>query len=46
MRKLAGRDYGLLPKQEVQIVPWKEVTINLMGHGKSKSMVIELNLMH
>jgi hypothetical protein len=26
--KLAGRGYGLLPKQEVQIAPWEEVTID------------------
>ncbi len=29
--KLAGRGYGLLPKQEVQIAPWGEVPINLIG---------------
>ncbi len=27
--KLAGHDYGLLPKQEVRIAPWKEVAIDL-----------------
>jgi hypothetical protein len=26
--KLAGFGYGLLPKQEVWIAPWEEVTIN------------------
>ena len=44
--KLEGRGYGLLPKQEVRIAPWEEVAINLMGHGRSKSMVGKLNLMH
>ncbi len=34
--KLAGRGYGLLPKQEVQIAPWEEVTINLIGPWKVK----------
>jgi hypothetical protein len=29
--KLAGRGYGLLPKREVQIAPWEEVAINLIG---------------
>jgi hypothetical protein len=29
--KLAGRSHGLLPKQEVRIAPWEEVTINLIG---------------
>jgi hypothetical protein len=27
--KLAGCGYGLLPKQEVRIALWEEVTINL-----------------
>jgi hypothetical protein len=34
--KLAGRGYGLLPKQEVRIAPWKEVAINLIGPWKVK----------
>ncbi len=34
--KLEGHDYGLLPKQEVQIEPWEEVTINLIGPWKVK----------
>ncbi len=34
--KLAGRGYGLLPKQEVQIAPWEEVAINLIGPWKVK----------
>jgi hypothetical protein len=34
--KLAGRGYGLLPKQEVQIAPWEEVAINLIGPRKVK----------
>jgi hypothetical protein len=34
--KLAGRDYGLLPKREVQIAPWEEVAINLIGPWKVK----------
>jgi hypothetical protein len=29
--KFAGHGYGLLPKQEVWIAPWEEVTINLIG---------------
>jgi hypothetical protein len=32
--KLAGRGYGLLPKREVQIAPWEEVAINLIGPWK------------
>jgi hypothetical protein len=34
--KLEGRGYGLLPKQEVQIAPWEEITINLIGASKIK----------
>ncbi len=34
--KLAGRGYDLLPKWEVQIAPWEEVTINLIGPRKVK----------
>jgi hypothetical protein len=34
--KLAGRGYGLLPKREVQIAPWEEVAINLIGPWKVK----------
>ncbi len=34
--KLAGCGYGLLPKQEVQIAPWEEVTIDLIGPWKVK----------
>jgi hypothetical protein len=34
--KLAGRGYGLLPKREVRIAPWEEVTINLIGPWKVK----------
>jgi hypothetical protein len=34
--KLAGRGYGLLPKQEVRIAPWQEVAINLIGPRKVK----------
>jgi hypothetical protein len=34
---LAGCGYGLLPKQEeVQIAPWEEVAINLIGPWKVK----------
>jgi hypothetical protein len=29
--KLEGRGYGLLLKREVQIAPWEEVAINLIG---------------
>ncbi len=34
--ELAGHCYGLLPKQEVRIAPWEEVTINLIGPWKVK----------
>jgi hypothetical protein len=34
--KLAGRGYGLLPKQERWIAPWEEVTIDLIGPWKVK----------
>jgi hypothetical protein len=34
--KLAGRGYGLLPKQEVRIAPWEEVAIDLIGPWKVK----------
>jgi hypothetical protein len=34
--KLAGRGYGLLPKQELRIAPWEEVAINLIGPWKVK----------
>jgi hypothetical protein len=33
---LADRGYGLLPKQEVQIAPWEEVAIELIGPWKVK----------
>jgi hypothetical protein len=33
---LAGRGYGLLPKQEVRIPPWEEVPIDLIGPWKVK----------
>jgi hypothetical protein len=29
--KLEGRPYGLLPKQEMQIAPWEDVAINMIG---------------
>jgi hypothetical protein len=32
--KLAGRGYSLLPEQEVQIAPWEEVAIHLIGPWK------------
>jgi hypothetical protein len=43
--KLEGRGYGLLPKQEVQIAPWEEVAINLIGPWKVKvnSQQVECN---
>ncbi len=43
--KLAGRGYGLLPKQEVRIAPWEEVPINLIGPWKVKvnSQQVEFN---
>jgi hypothetical protein len=34
--KLAGHGYGLLPEQEVQIAPWEEVAIDLIGPWKVK----------
>jgi hypothetical protein len=34
--KLAGHGYGLLPEREVQIAPWEEVAINLIGPWKVK----------
>jgi hypothetical protein len=34
--KLAGRGYGLLPKQEVRIAPWEDVAIDLIGPWKIK----------
>ncbi len=34
--KLAGRGYGLLPKQEVRIAPREEVAVNLIGPWKVK----------
>jgi hypothetical protein len=34
--KLEGCGYGLLPEQEVQIAPWEEVAINLIGPWKVK----------
>ncbi len=34
--KLAGHDYGLLPKWEVRIAPWEEVAINLIGPWRIK----------
>ncbi len=34
--KLAGRGYGLLPKQEVRIAPREEVAIDLIGPWKVK----------
>jgi hypothetical protein len=34
--KLAGLSHGFLPKQEVQIALWEEVTIDLIGPWKVK----------
>jgi hypothetical protein len=34
--KLEGHGYGVLPKQEVQIAPWEEVAIDLIGPWKVK----------
>jgi hypothetical protein len=34
--KLAGSSHGLLPRQEVRIAPWEEVTIDLIGSWKVK----------
>ncbi len=43
--KLAGRSYGLLPKQEGQNAPWEEVAINFIGPWKVKvnGQQVELN---
>jgi hypothetical protein len=43
--KLAGCGYGLLPKREVRIAPWEEVTINLIGPWKVKvnGQLVEFN---
>jgi hypothetical protein len=43
--KLAGHGYGLLPKQEVWIAPWEEVTINLIRPWKVKvnGLQVEFN---
>ena len=43
--KLEGGGYGLLPKQEVRIAPWEEVTIDLIGPCKVKvnGQQVELN---
>ncbi len=34
--KLEGRGYGFLPKRGVQIAPWEEVAIDLIGPWKVK----------
>ncbi len=34
--KLAGCGYDLLPKREVRIAPWEEVTIDSIGPWKVK----------
>eukprot|EP00804_Cyclotella_cryptica_P018091 CCRYP_017625-RA/>CCRYP_017625-RA protein AED:0.37 eAED:0.37 QI:0/0/0/1/0/0/3/0/206 len=34
--KISGRGYGLLPKREVQIAPWEEVTIDRIGPWEVK----------
>jgi hypothetical protein len=34
--KLEGHGYGFLHKQEVQIAPWEEVAIDLIGPWKVK----------
>ncbi len=43
--KLAGLGYGLLPKRDVQIAPWEEVAIDLIGPWKVKVNVqqVEFN---
>ncbi len=43
--KLVGRGYSLLPKQEVQIATWEEVTINLFGPWEVKvnGWLVEFN---
>ncbi len=43
--KLKGRGYGLLPKQEVRIVPWEEVDIGFIGPWKVKvnGQLVEFN---
>ena len=43
--KITGRGYRLLPKREVQIAPWEEVAIDLIGHWEVKvnSQKVEFN---
>jgi hypothetical protein len=45
--KLAGHGYGLLPKREVQIAPWEEVAIKLIGPWKVKinGQQVEFNVL-
>ena len=44
--KLSGKRYGLLPEREMQIAPWEEVTINLIGPWtvKVNNQKVEFNL--
>ena len=43
--KIPGRGYILLPKQEVHVAPWEEVTIDLIGPWEVKvnDRTVELN---
>jgi hypothetical protein len=45
--ELAGLSHGLLPKQEVKIAPWEEVTIDLIGLWKVKvnGPQVEINVL-
>jgi hypothetical protein len=36
MHELSGSGYGLLPEREVQIAPWEEVVIDLIGPWRVK----------
>ena len=45
-KKIAGRGYGLLSKQEVRIAPREEVAINLIGQWKVKVNGRQVGFMH
>ena len=43
--KLSGKGYGLFPEREIQIAPWTEVAVDLIGPWKIKvnGRVVEFN---
>ena len=43
--KLPGRGYGLFPEREMRIAPWEEVSVDLIGLGKSRSTARIMSLM-